>query len=151
MKKFKGELEGFPKEVVKLMLKRQVEQGNEKNVSAFEEHSIAGKGYGGFGWDDTYEGYDFWCHVILNKKFNLFFEKYPKKKKNKKGVRDYNVGKSDYSKHSIQPWDIWIEYDLNPFDADIIKRVLRQKEGEDRKLDYEKIIHICKERIRQLS
>lgn len=66
-------------------------------------------------------------------------------------VRDYNIGKSDYSKHKIQPWDIWLEFDLNPWDADIVKRVLRTKEGEDRKLDYEKIIHVCQERIRQLE
>ena len=66
-------------------------------------------------------------------------------------VRDYNIGKSDYSKHKIQPWDIWLEFGLNPWDADIVKRVLRTKEGEDRKLDYEKIIHVCKERIRQLE
>ena len=66
-------------------------------------------------------------------------------------VRDYNVGKSDYSKHKIQPWDIWKEYNLNPWDADIVKRVLRTKEGEDRKLDYEKIIHVCKYRISELS
>lgn len=66
-------------------------------------------------------------------------------------VRDYNIGKSDYSKHKIQPWDIWLEYGLNPWDADIVKRVLRTKEGEDRKLDYEKIIHVCRERIRQLE
>lgn len=66
-------------------------------------------------------------------------------------VRDYNIGKSDYAKHKIQPWDIWLEYNLNPWDADIIKRVLRTKEGEGRKLDYEKIIHVCQERIRQLD
>ena len=66
-------------------------------------------------------------------------------------VQSYNVGKSDYSKHKIQPWNIWLEYNLNPWDADIVKRVLRTKEGEDRKLDYEKIIHVCKERIRQLE
>lgn len=66
-------------------------------------------------------------------------------------VQSYNVGKSDYSKHAIQPWDIWKEYNLNPWDADIVKRVLRTKEGEDRKLDYEKIIHICKYRISELS
>lgn len=66
-------------------------------------------------------------------------------------VRDYNIGKSDYSKHKIQPWDIWLEFGLNPWDADIVKRVLRTKEGEDRKLDYEKIIHVCQERIRQLE
>jgi len=66
-------------------------------------------------------------------------------------VQSYNVGKSDYSKHVIQPWDIWKEYNLNPWDADIVKRVLRSKEGEERTLDYEKIIHICKYRIAQLS
>lgn len=66
-------------------------------------------------------------------------------------IRSYNVGKSDYSKHSIQPWDIWEVYDLNPWDADIVKRVLRVKEGEDRKVDYEKIIHICKKRIEQIE
>ena len=42
--------------------------------------------------------------------------------------RTYNIGKSDYSKHLIQPWSIWIDYELNAFDADIIKRVLRTKE-----------------------
>ena len=66
-----------------------------------------------------------------------------------KNVRDYNVGKSDYAKHKIQPWDIILEYGLNYWDGDIVKRVLRTKEGEARRLDYEKIIHICKERIRQ--
>lgn len=66
-------------------------------------------------------------------------------------VQSYNVGKSDYAKHAIQPWDIWKEYNLNPWDADIVKRVLRSKEGEPRTLDYEKIIHICKYRIAELS
>ena len=66
-------------------------------------------------------------------------------------VQSYNVGKSDYAKHAIQPWDIWKEYNLNPWDADIVKRVLRSKEGEARTLDYEKIIHICKYRISELS
>lgn len=72
-------------------------------------------------------------------------------------IRSYNVGNSNYSKHKIQPWDIWREYNLNPWDADIVKRILREKEEpgmskEDaRIMDYEKIIHICKERIRQIE
>ena len=65
-------------------------------------------------------------------------------------VRSYNVGSSDYSDRKIQPWDIWLEYGLNPWDADIIKRVLRRKPNE-RQLDYEKIIHTCQERIRQID
>ena len=63
--------------------------------------------------------------------------------------REYHVGSADYSKRVIQPWDIWLEYSLNPWDADIVKRVLRTK-GE-RRLDYEKIKHICDERIRQID
>lgn len=66
-------------------------------------------------------------------------------------VRDHNIGNSNYSKHIIQPWSIWLDWNLNPWDADIVKRVLRTKDGESRVQDYKKIIHICEERIRQLS
>lgn len=72
-------------------------------------------------------------------------------------VRANNIGKSDYSKHTIQPWSIWIDYELNPWDADIVKRILRTKEEpgmsaiEARIMDYDKIEHICRERKRQLK
>jgi hypothetical protein len=66
-------------------------------------------------------------------------------------IRSFNIGNSNYSKHVIQPWSIWIDWDLNAWDADIVKRVLRTKQGESRITDYEKIIHDCNERIRQLK
>ena len=66
-------------------------------------------------------------------------------------VRAKNIGASNYSEHTIQPYSIWIDWDLNPWDADIIKRVLRTKQGDSRKMDYEKIIHVCQERIRQID
>lgn len=72
-------------------------------------------------------------------------------KTTEESCQSYHIGKSDYSRHVIQPWNIWKEYNLNPWDADIVKRVLRTKEGEERTLDYEKIIHICKYRIAELS
>lgn len=71
--------------------------------------------------------------------------------------QSYNIGNSDYSCHLIQPWNIWEEYKLNPWDADIVKRVLRTKvepgvtPEEARIMDYEKIIHICKKRIDQIN
>ena len=43
-----------------------------------------------------------------------------------------------------------IKYMVKYWDADIIKRVLRAKPGE-RRLDYEKIKHVCDERIRQID
>ena len=70
-------------------------------------------------------------------------------------VRSFNIGNSDYAKHKIQPWDVWIAYRLNPFHADMVKRLLRTKaEGgmsplEARRLDYEKIKHIAMESKRQ--
>ncbi len=73
------------------------------------------------------------------------------------GTRKDNVGTSDYSEHVIQPWSIWLDYNLDPWDADIIKRILRTKAepcmsaAEARIVDYAKIIHICKEKIRQLK
>ena len=67
-------------------------------------------------------------------------------------IRTTNVGESVYSKQLIQPWTIWLAYpNLTSWDHDIIKRILRTKSTDSRKLDYEKIIHICQERIRQLD
>ena len=67
---------------------------------------------------------------------------------NDNAVSDYNIGKSNYAKHKIQPWEIWTEYKLDPFRADLIKRTLRTKEEEGMSLretkmqDLEKMRHI---------
>ena len=73
-------------------------------------------------------------------------------------VRKDNVGQSNYAEHTIQPWSIWLDYkNLTPWDADIIKRILRTKDDksmtpeQQRVMDYNKIIHICRERIRQIQ
>lgn len=79
-------------------------------------------------------------------------------KDEKETDRDYNIGHSNYATHIIQPWSLWLDYpELTTWDHDIFKRILRTKnEGgmtntESRILDYEKIMHICKERLRQLK
>jgi hypothetical protein len=73
----KGELIGFPKEVIARMLECQEEQGNKRDVSIFEKNITEG-----FIWGQTKESDFFWYEVISNKDFNLFFEKYPKKEDN---------------------------------------------------------------------
>ena len=65
--------------------------------------------------------------------------------------RSHNVGESDYSTKLIQPWSIWLDHDLNPFEADLIKRILRTKSTDSRKLDLTKCKHIIDELIRQLD
>ena len=66
-------------------------------------------------------------------------------------VRSHNVGSSDYAKHKIQPWDVWLDHHVNPWEGDIVKRVIRRKKGQNRKEDFEKIIHIAQELIRQID
>ena len=76
-----------------------------------------------------------------------------------KDIRNYNVGSSNYSSmpKGYQPWDLWKIFHMNPWDADIQKRLLRTKAEpgmtmeESRKLDYQKIIHVCQERINQID
>ena len=74
-------------------------------------------------------------------------------------VRNHHVGNSNYSQmpKGYQPWDLWKIFHMNPWDADIQKRLLRTKAepcmtmAESRKLDYQKIIHVCQERINQID
>jgi hypothetical protein len=73
---YKGELKGFPTEVVEKMLERQVEQGNRRDVSAFEKNRMMC--IGGFAWASSPEGHSFWEDVIKFKNFDTFFAKYPK-------------------------------------------------------------------------
>lgn len=70
------EIEGFPIEVVEKMLEEQQIQRGYADITTLQDCA-----YGAFRWCCTSEGYDFWRKVILDKDFNLFFEKYPKKLK----------------------------------------------------------------------
>lgn len=74
-----GDIENFPIEVVEKMIEEQVKQGNIPNVKVFQEYFFASYSDNGFDWSSTDEGYDFWQEVIGESRFNLFFEKYPKK------------------------------------------------------------------------
>jgi len=65
-----------------------------------------------------------------------------------------NVGASDYCVLPIQPWEIWVALELDPFRADLVKRLLRKKaEGgmslkESRILDLKKMQHIITHMLR---
>ena len=75
---YKGQLDGFPREIVERMLECQVEQGNPKDVSVFEKHKEASVEKGGFYWSDTSEGRDFWVDILSLRRLDTFFKKYPK-------------------------------------------------------------------------
>jgi hypothetical protein len=50
-----------------------------------------------------------------------------------------NVGESDYSTKKIQPWDIIDEYNLDFYEGNVLKYLLRTKGS--RREDLEKIRH----------
>jgi hypothetical protein len=84
----KGQLIGFPKEIIARMLDCQEEQGNKRDISVFEERISTGYIYKGFDWHKTKEGCNFWFNVIKGKNFNVFFKIYPKKEDN----QEFRVG-----------------------------------------------------------
>lgn len=75
---YRGELEGFPQEIVERMLCEQEKQGNERDISVFEINVIASAISGGFTWGKSVEGGDFWFSVTMRRNFDIFFGKYPK-------------------------------------------------------------------------
>lgn len=71
------ELREFPLTVVQKMIEHQVMQGNPANVKVFQADPTAERSEGGFVWEDSPEGWDFWDKVIEGMEFNVFFERYP--------------------------------------------------------------------------
>ena len=74
-----GNISNFPIEIVQKMVDYQVKQGNEPDVVTFQMNCFMSKDYGGFDWDETDEGTNFWNEVISLNNFDVFFKKYPKK------------------------------------------------------------------------
>ena len=73
-----GDIAGFPPEIVKKMLEYQEKQGNQRCIGIFEKRRWNNKDTKGFDWADTDEGYTFWCEVITQRNFDVFFKRYPK-------------------------------------------------------------------------
>ena len=77
---YKGQIKGFPEEVVNRMLYEQQLKGNKKNIIVFERNKGQNKEGGGFTWfntEDDRKKPNFWYDVIILEKFDLFFEHYP--------------------------------------------------------------------------
>lgn len=76
-----GELKGFPIGVVVRMLEEQEEQGNKPDIDVFRKRLDVSFYDGGFNWGRADGEYDFWFAVIEDKKFDVFYEKYPEYKR----------------------------------------------------------------------
>ncbi len=71
-------LKGFPLEVAEKMRERQKEQTGVSSIKKIQEEPCGRAMDGVFTWAKTIEGDEFWYDVIVLKRFDLFFEKYPK-------------------------------------------------------------------------
>lgn len=60
-------------------------------------------------------------------------------------LRQNQVGGDHYKKHSIQPWDIIDEWDLNFYEGNVLKYLLRRKGN--RLEDLQKIAHYIEKMI----
>ena len=69
-------LTGFPTEVIRAMLREQLMQGNVSDVRAFQSFKSRDASHGGFDWNATSQGFDFWERVVGKEDFAYFFKKY---------------------------------------------------------------------------
>ena len=70
----------YPPEVIELILQRQQEQGNPRDIKPFLNIISRDKNMKGFTWGKTIEGFEFWHDVLKDKDFKTFYDLYPKKK-----------------------------------------------------------------------
>lgn len=88
----KGELTGFPKEVIARMLECQEEQSKKRDVTIFENNKRTSIYDNGFAWEKTKEKWWFWNEVIRKNNFNLFFTRYPKQDNQQNNSQEFRVG-----------------------------------------------------------
>lgn len=71
----RGEIAGYPIEIIQAAVDRGVEQGRNANQVIQSLQISIGSG---FSWADTPEGSRFWSHIMYRHKFNIFFQRYPR-------------------------------------------------------------------------
>ena len=71
----RGEIAGYPIEIIQAAVDRGVEQGGDANGVIRSLQVTRG---GGFTWSGTPEGVRFWRHVMYEHKFDIFFQRYPR-------------------------------------------------------------------------
>lgn len=87
MTQYKGQLQGFPTEIVEAMLDEQERQGNKRDVRVFEEYRDTTGDDGGFDWDVSDKGFDVWFDVITDRNYARFYET-PKRIINKSEIAE---------------------------------------------------------------
>lgn len=69
-------LTGFPIEIIRAMIREQIIQGNVSDVRVFQSFKSRDASHGGFDWNATSQGFDFWERVVGKEDFAYFFKEY---------------------------------------------------------------------------
>lgn len=156
---YKGELEGFPKEVVNKMLDYQYEQTGKRDITVLEKNMESGTMCKVFDWKKTPEGDIFWGEVIVFRNFDLFFERYPKKES--EPVQEQPATCTEpveinspyyYTIGGVQPIDLIEAKDLNFNLGNVIKYVSRSgKKSPDQLPDLRKALDYLQREISRLE
>lgn len=57
-------IQSLPTEIKQKILKYQVKHGNKPDLQVFEKNPIAGSWNGGFSWNSTKEGFEYWNDIL---------------------------------------------------------------------------------------
>jgi len=130
---FDGDIAGFPHRVVAMMMTEQFNQGNPPNLEIFEKNVRTPRGGGGFTWDLTPEGDDFWRAVIVDKNWEVFDKKYPQTKNSKSNteMRQEEI-LLDLAKQGYEP-----EGEIKDFPLEIVSHMLYEQVKQGNKLDVD--------------
>ena len=57
-------IQSLPTEIKQKMIKYQLMCGNKPDLQVFEKNPVAGSWTGGFSWDSTKEGFEYWNDIL---------------------------------------------------------------------------------------
>ncbi len=148
----KTEFDQLPREIQTSMLDCQEEQDYKRDADAFRKSLSSG-----FVFEETKEGHSFWTEVLLNKNFDLFFEKYPTSEEEKIEVEYEEVFKQPVNKYKvpckgieIDVYDVLKAYGVTcPATQHAIKKLLKSgnRGYKDNKQDLQEAIDSIKRAI----
>lgn len=70
-----GAIEGYPIEIIQTAVDRGVENGGDAELVI---RGLQFSTSSGFSWAATPEGIEFWSRIMCERKFNIFFQRYPR-------------------------------------------------------------------------
>lgn len=69
-------LDKLPDDIIEIMFERQKQQRNPRSYIYLSDD----RARGGFNWDATEEGFEFWSDILISNNLDVFYTKYPRER-----------------------------------------------------------------------